>query len=819
MAYIRPPVIGVIVCILFGSVLFAQTASEPEKTADKTQAAVGSGSAPKAAAKDPVQSGIDRPAILVAADSAEVTTKILLRGLDAEPAPGDLEAGLLSSNTQPTFLVRPTVTLHGKPAAGKTGEYLTTLKIDGLAAFGESSAPLLYKGKQVEVLRFSKPGLIAKPPVGDAFVVRDRFVTHKDKSQPPEILFVLENPSTFEYRSVRARLRFDNQDVCLFAAEHFSDQPQEQEPAQSCDTNSSWTKFAIPQYAQVSLRADPSTSWFFDPNTGFARSAKRKGWLTLRYQGADSQQIQEQNLPIEFQFEPNDFSLFRSLLIVTVPLIVGASLSLFLRVTVPNMKRKNQLKDQLSDAGKVISTISTEVDSNLRVLLRVDRRLLDELRMAVWPFGPGYADYAKRVEQGIPTLNRRIDAVLRLDAALIRKKTLTEQSAAPTRLEQIEEMLSVASETLKQDQVSEEDWVFVNQRLENAQKLLREPTQTEKEAFEAMLSGRWKSIREHFADASGIVKVPETLKGMEDCFPASSLLPRADDKDGSQWLNSVGVVRADLQLSALALVWEFEFLAPTAEPLHAQWVEARTELNRLLSTPAIDNLRKAKRLLRQLAEGVSERDVIKALQSGGATLAMDPSVARPDRTIRFSVRFRQANLNTAAARQLVSCRWVFTDSYVPQIPWIKRLMAKVRQWVSREGASSSTVEDILLPEDGWYVHHYFEKDVFTSAVSVNFHNSHGEAIALTPGEYWPVLPVKPRPSRRGKENWQRFILEVTQVGAALLIPLATLASTTISGGTGAHWWELVAIGFGSDTIKNILVGKDETQSASQGAVK
>jgi len=39
---------------------------------------------------------------------------------------------------------------------------------------------------------------------------------------------------------------------------------------------------------------------------------------------------------------------------------------------------------------------------------------------------------------------------------------------------------------VKQDQLSEEDWVFVNQRLEGAQKLLREPTQTEKEAFEAI---------------------------------------------------------------------------------------------------------------------------------------------------------------------------------------------------------------------------------------------------------------------------------------------------------------------------------------------
>jgi hypothetical protein len=810
MTSFRRPLSGAVFGVLFASVLLAQTVAGPEKATDKKQdTTTGSDSPSKATARDPVQTGIDRPAILVPADSDEVSTKILLRGLDSKPVAGDLETGLLASTLQPTFLVRPSVTLLAEPVPAKAGEFLTQLKIDGLVAFGESTTPLLYKGRQVEVLRFSKPGLVAKPPFGDSFVARE--------SQLLSLL--LENPSTFAYKSVRARLRFDNQDVCLFTAENFGQKPASPADQQSCDANSKWTEFEIPQYAQVSLRADPSSSWFFDPSTGFARSAKRKGWLTLRFQNANSQQIQEQNLPIEIQFEPGNLSLLRSLLFVAWLLVAGALVSLFLRVSVPNIKRRSQLKDQLSEAGQVISTISTEVDSNLRVLLRVERRSLDELRMAVWSFGPGYADYAKRVEQGLPTLNRRIDAVLRLDAALIRRKTQAEQSVAPTRLEQIEEMLSVASETLKQDQVSEEDWVFVNQRLENAQKLLREPTQTEKEAFEAMLSGRWKSIREHFGDAHGVLKVPETLKGMEDCFPTSSLLPAENDTDGTQWLKSVGVVRADLQLSALALVWEFQFLAPTAEPLHDEWINAKTKLNRLLSTPAIDNLREAKRLLRQLAEGVSEQDIVKALQNGGATLVMDPSIARPDRTIRFSVRFRQPNLNTSAARQIASCRWIFKESRVPEIPGIKRVMAKVRQWLSTEKPDSKMVENILLPEDGWYVHHYFEKEVGKSEISVNFYNSQAAPINLVPNESWSTLLVEPRPSRRGKENWQRFLLELTQLAAALLVPLATLTSTTISGGSSGRWWELVAIGFGSDTIKNILVGKDESQNSPQRATK
>lgn len=815
----RDLVVMTFAIVSFASFARAQAPTSANQTgapnpSGNTQADANVQSQPANAA---VQSGIDRPALIVAADKDEVTTKIMLRGLDSSQIlQDDLEAGLLNIASQPSLLIRPSVTLVGNPVVqGK--DFLTTLTVSGLAPFGDSTAPLLFKGKQVELLRFSKPGLLAKPPVGDAFIVRENDTN--TPSIPPAILLVLENPSAFAYSSIRARLRFDNQDVCLFTAEKFLQTHNSASKNPSCNTSDDWTEFDVPQYAQVSLRANPSSSWFRDPASGYAKSAKRKGWLTLRFKGANPLQIQEQNIPLEVQFEPGSNSIFLSLLWVALWLSLGAALSLFLRVTVPNMKRKNDLKDQLNSAGKRISTISSEVDSNLRVLLRVERRSLDELRVAVWPFGPGYADYAARVEQGIPTLNRRIAAVLRLDTALVRKKTMSEQSAAPTRLEQIEDMLSAVSEALKQDELSEEDWVFVNQHLENAEKLLREPTQTEKEAFEAMLAGRWKAIRTHFGDANGVLQVPPALKDLKNCFPDPSLLPKGDDQGFSQWLDAVGIVRADLQLSALALVWDFQFLVPAnvpvSDPLPEPWGSSAAKLNRLLSTPAIDNLREAKRLLRQLAEGVSEADITNALRSGGAFLVMDPSVPRPDRTIRFSVRFRQENLNTAAAKQLITCNWTFDDTFLPRIPWVRRSL--LERWLkpSTEGQPTKPRMHLALPENGWFVHHYFEKLVYESVVSVAFFDSQGKPIQLVAGENWPGMVVHPRPDKRGNENWQRFILEVTQVGAALLVPLATLASNTINGGTTSFWWEIVALGFGSDTIKNIIVGKDISSNAGK----
>lgn len=66
-----------------------------------------------------------------------------------------------------------------------------------------------------------------------------------------------------------------------------------------------------------------------------------------------------------------------------------------------------------------------------------------------------------------------------------------------------------------------------------------------------------------------------------------------------------------------------------------------------------------------------------------------------------------------------------------------------------------------------------------------------------------------------KDRLSRTGLEAALLIAALLVPLATLALTTAGGGTSGRWWDLVAIGFGWDTIKNILVGRqDQPQSGT-----
>jgi hypothetical protein len=95
---------------------------------------------------------------------------------------------------------------------------------------------------------------------------------------------------------------------------------------------------------------------------------------------------------------------------------------------------------------------------------------------------------------------------------------------------------------------------------------------------------------------------------------------------------------------------------------------------------------------------------------------------------------------------------------------------------------------------------------------VKFSRSNGAYVILPPpattGEgVWHIKSEPVDRSRRSREGWQRFWIEALQLGAALLAPLATLASQTVHDASATNWWQLVVIGFASDTIKGILVGQ------------
>jgi hypothetical protein len=712
--------------------------------------------------------------------------------------PEDIMLGPLVSAAKPDYQIVPDrrkveVTQTSRPGkvenTGGAKDWIVSILVGHIIPFGESTVPVLVRGETKQTLRFQKPGLIARAPAGTGLEVK----------QGHPLLIVLENPTTFPYANVRARWRFHQTDVCTASV----DSPSGGNPATgatgSCQDPSTWVAFDVGKHAPVTLRVEPAAEWFRDAQTGFPRAARRTGLLSLRYtsEGANPA-VFEQSLPLDVQFQPADISTFWNILQIAGWLLVGALVALALRVAVPNYRRKESLKEQLGDAEQATRDIL--VETGLQVLLKVERLTLDTLRRRSWILGPSFQDIAVRIEKALVGLGRKIEFTRRLDTARGRKATLLNHDIPPTRLDIIDRQLDAACEVLLREKLTEQDWVFAQQRLEAADKLLAEPTSEEKEAFHAFLVQRWKSVRDFFGLNGRKIKVPDALNDLEEAFPDETVLPEVDS-DGSDWIHAIGPMRADLQLTALEILRDFLFLASFASPA------VKGRLKEMLATPSYTELHAARLLVREISEGVDVDEVVIALQNCEAAIEMTPQAVWANEKQNLTLAFKKSKLDTAAARLAIRCEWTLTP-IVPQQKTSKLpLLGRLRQRKVRSPPDTYTAY-------GWEIYNCFPDTAMDWVVNARFYRN-GQPVPKTAGgpttdrlEYKKEIRLQVY-----KQDWgnrvERVFPEAIQLFAALLVPLATLAVTQSTEGTTGRWWELIGVGFGSEMIRSILMGKPD----------
>jgi hypothetical protein len=797
------------------------------------------------------------PTVPVAANSDEATVTVQLTNGDAL-TPQDLAPGLLATALKPGQLIVPV--FRKVDLAGAPTKWSATLVVGNLIPFGEITVPLLVRGQPTHNLRFHKAGLIARAPVDGGLEIE----------QGGSLFVVLENPTAFAYSQVRARWRFNGTEVCQAVADASAADGKFAGDNTKCHDPAQWVTFGIARHAPVTLRVEPPAAWFHDPQTGFPRAARRSGVLTLQYVSEGTAgPIYEQSLPLDVQFHPGDRAVLWNLVRIGVLLAVGAVLALVLRVVIPNYRRKEALKDQLNESRDAIGDIS--IERSLRVLLKVELLALDQLRQRSWVFGPSFADYAHRFEQGIEVVHRKIDFTRRLDTARERKLALEVQEVAPTRLQAIDRYLNAACEVLLREQLTDQEWVFVQQRLEAADRLLTEPTKEERDAFQAFLVQRWKAVRDFFYFDGQ--KKAELAKVVGDALPGAEMLPDGQDADGSLWIQRVGPVRGDVQISMLEVLREYVFVASLARP------DTRNRLIELCKAPSAQGLEEARLIVREVSERVDVNDILRALRRGEAAIDITPQSVRRNEKSQITLRFRDPALDGAGARLRLRCEWIIGPADATNgdsAPLPLTLLppgdpehAPIRDRGHASGAESSNgrtrrrwwwqaASPYQTIEYGWKIFQCFpDSDVDWAVTARLYHNgerveipvlartTHHRAAApgvknpgaegsipknpatetATPNTVEPTAQKNNEPSlpsypyrtivqpRRREQDWgnfvERIVPETVQLLAALLVPLVTLAITQADEGTSGRWWELIGVGFGSEMIRSVLTGKSD----------
>jgi hypothetical protein len=162
----------------------------------------------------------------------------------------------------------------------------------------------------------------------------------------------------------------------------------------------------------------------------------------------------------------------------------------------------------------------------------------------------------------------------------------------------------------------------------------------------------------------------------------------------------------------------------------------------------------------------------------------------------------------------VECEWRFKEarSVLFGAMWGRQSKTLEPTKASGEGG----VEEHRQIERGWRIHHYFEEGVDEYTIEARFFHL-GEPVTIDgqsgsePVVYTRVVRLE-SPANAGKVWREKWIWgpapQALQLVAALLVPLATLAITTAGEGTSGRWWDLLTLGFGSETIRNILTGRE-----------
>jgi hypothetical protein len=176
----------------------------------------------------------------------------------------------------------------------------------------------------------------------------------------------------------------------------------------------------------------------------------------------------------------------------------------------------------------------------------------------------------------------------------------------------------------------------------------------------------------------------------------------------------------------------------------------------------------------------------------------------------------------------VICEWSFGSQSNPRRPstpstrsgWFSRT-PKEQAPPPPPPAPKPVSTPLAQGERGWEIYHYFADGITAYDVTVRFYVD-GELVPKTdvatdaPLEYKKTvrLPRGPRDIRGWwRKRMELIFPEALQLSASLLVPLATLAMTQASQGTSGTWWELLGVGFGSETIRAILTGQPNQTAA------
>jgi hypothetical protein len=515
---------------------------------------------------------------------------------------------------------------------------------------------------------------------------------------------------------------------------------------------------------------------------------------------------------------------------VMVLLLLGGVLSLLSNSILPDIQTKLAYEKKVATLADRTTTISNRVNSYLRVLLDLDRRKIEMTLSDVHWFSISTGEKIDAAAADIAKLEKRLDVTETLDR-LRRRFEVISAWAPPSASDRIDLSLEVAASRLRTVDLSDDVVAAVNGILAKAE--------GDMDSLEDLAS-QTKAVAENFKQIKIRLSVfpLEYYQDLRDALPGIfHMFDEPFDNPDNLVRSMLFAIDHDIFAGHIALDYAMVRATiarsaplPCGTPGEAALERLRDRecrLIELLGTMSWKALRGANLLVQQMREDIYESDVLDEIkrhrdqQDRIVRIAYDTMRVRPYLPIFFSLAFDNPRFANAAALHCVVFRWTFPKEFFEDSTTVCHYFAGDEVGVAAKfeeaainappaplQAAISNQRQVLRKA----IHKKQEqlrkkeekrrrKNAYFTMVSLEVHrpDTPGDCAVLT--EAVRVDPPQDWTNSRTGIELARFLMAF---GAALVVLEAGIMDQLKKLDLLAAIVAVVALGFGADSIKNIL---------------
>jgi len=498
-----------------------------------------------------------------------------------------------------------------------------------------------------------------------------------------------------------------------------------------------------------------------------------------------------------------------SYLVIFSLLVFGAVLSLYVNYKFPDDEIRADLRKQMSQIQTDIRDLSMRLASRLRVIPGIELQLLiKRLKRLKW-YTTDFDKERAEIADGTAKLGHRVTLVRLMGRLRESYESLFTLDVPPTIMDNLETGFEQLGNLLDDFQVADAELQDAETRLADMRRKIAGWSQADP-TLAAQISSSLQSL---FRDLqpTGALATSATFGTIRAQFTPlvtqlSTAPPNATDIAANDYY------RYDSLAFRGNLLRKYVLLCDSRSPLPANssLLVRRAELFQRMSIENWDGLRKARRLVEEMRQDVYSVDVKNEIIAQKVFIELDRNNVRAFQAAQFYLRFQDNRFDSAVALDEWSCVWNFGHG----------------PFVDKKGDPNTYLE-----ERGWENAHYFPKKE-TYHLTVRFcHEQDGE-LRDTSGR--PIGPTKQvvvgaesdQPEFSGRFAWFKKWRAKAGVwmdgnGNSLLRLVLALIPAILGLVAGAKdeflkmdlYLALIAIfllGFGSDTVKNLLSQKPKT---------